>query len=211
MATLMEICKMEVIKLGAPREELPKTILKEVEIMEEKMKTFFTGSFSNICNSSYSSLKIDLVDGEWHFTVCAQPTLKIRGGGSNFFGLPGGQLFLFPGRKVTIDDFKINLLEKEVIFHGTCSSSEDSTGRKFKSSLFFSPDSLLVITLSRIFEEQNGKDKFSKMTLKNENREMSSEFMPFLVYQKIISQLQGELDQNQMDSSGDEAELNEND
>ena len=49
------------------------------------------------------------------------------------------------------------------------------------------------------------------MTLKNENREMSSEFMPFLVYQKIISQLQGELDQNQMDSSGDEAELNEND
>ena len=102
MATLKEICKMEVIKLGAPREELPKTILKEVEIMEEKMKTFFTGSFSNICNSSYSSLKIDLVDGEWHFTVCAQPTLKIRGGGSNSLGLPGGQLFLFPGRRLQL-------------------------------------------------------------------------------------------------------------
>ena len=145
MATLKEICKMEVIKLGAPREELPKTILKEVEIMEEKMKTFFTGSFSNICNSSYSSLKIDLVDGEWHFTVCAQPTLKIRGGGSNFLGLPGGQMFLFPGRKVTIDDFKIDLLGREVTFHGKCSSSKDSSGRTFKSSICFAPYSLLGV------------------------------------------------------------------
>ena len=46
MESLKEKCKLEVIKLGILRTELPKSVAKEVEIMEEKVKSVFTGMFS---------------------------------------------------------------------------------------------------------------------------------------------------------------------
>ena len=98
---------MKVIELGISREQLPTTISKEIEIIEAKIKSVFTGKF-DLIGSGLGSLKIGWVDGMWHSTVLNQKT--INGGGSNCYGLPGGRLFLIPGRSVTIEDFKIDLL-----------------------------------------------------------------------------------------------------
>ena len=96
MATLKDICKLKVIERGISRAQLPSTISKEIELMEEQIKSVFTGKFS-LVGYGLDSLKIGWVGGEWHFTLLNLQTIKISGGGSNCLGLPGGRLFFFPG------------------------------------------------------------------------------------------------------------------
>jgi hypothetical protein len=170
------------------RKQLPTTVSEEIEIMEEKIRSVFDGKFSRM-GFGFSSIKIDWVDGEWHFTILDwdQQTVKISGGESNSLGLPGGQLFLFSGRSVTIDEFKIDLLEREVTFHGKCSSSKDSLGRKFKSSLCFAPNSLLGIMESKILVEHSGKVKVSKRALRNEKEKIYLGDILLFMQQQMIS------------------------
>ena len=170
--------------------------------MEEQIKSVFTGKFS-LVGYGLDSLKIGWVGGEWHFTLLNLQTIKISGGGSNCLGLPGGRLFFFPGRSVTIDDFKIDLLGREVIFHGTCSSSKDTSGRTFKSSLCFAPNSLLGILESKILVRQS--EKVSRRVLRNENGEFTIGDIALFMLQNMISLQGGELD-----SSADEADMKEN-
>ena len=46
MKSLKEICKLAVIKQGISKTELPKTVAKEVEVVEENIKSLLTGTFS---------------------------------------------------------------------------------------------------------------------------------------------------------------------
>ena len=137
MKSLKEMCKIEVIKLGISGSELPKTVAKEVEIMEENIKSAFTGIFSYSEYFSSSTLKIDWVGGEWQFTQLNQQTIKIKAGAENSLGNLGGDLFLFPGRKVTIHNFSFDLDRSKITFFGTCSTAKSSSGRRFKSTLVF--------------------------------------------------------------------------
>ena len=82
-------------------------------------------------------MKIGWVNGEWLFTRQNQDTLRIRAGVENTLGKPGGDLFLFPGRKVTIHNFSFDLDRSKITFFGTCSTAKSSSGRRFKSTLVF--------------------------------------------------------------------------
>ena len=117
-------------------------------------------------------------------------------------GATWGAAVLLP-RSVTIDDFKIDLLGREVIFHGTCSSSKDTSGRTFKSSLCFAPNSLLGILESKILVRQS--EKVSRRVLRNENGEFTIGDIALFMLQNMISLQGGELD-----SSADEADMKEN-
>merc|ERR1719228_2511150 len=85
-------------------------------------------------------------EGEWNFMMGNQDIVKIRGGVKSSLGFQGGELFLLEGRgelfllegrEVTIDDFKIDLEGKQIVFHGTCSSSKTPSGRQLKSVFTF--------------------------------------------------------------------------
>eukprot|EP00092_Neocalanus_flemingeri_P019411 GFUD01021025.1.p1 GENE.GFUD01021025.1~~GFUD01021025.1.p1 ORF type:complete len:200 (-),score=52.34 GFUD01021025.1:200-799(-) len=154
METLKQISMSVVIKLGMSKAELPLTLKNEVEIMEERIKSEWTGIFSN---SESGPVKIDWSGGEWTFspqkrrvyryrrhigwsTPQTLPPCKIKAGSTNDLGYPGGRLFLFPGRKIWIDDYKITVKERKAIFYGTHSSFMLGTGRQFTATLTLSSD-----------------------------------------------------------------------
>ena len=74
----------------------------------------------------------------WRFKFMPnQPTISISGGRREYLGLAGGQLFLSEERNIIIDDVKIDLEERSIMFNGICYSVNESEGRKFKSVLRF--------------------------------------------------------------------------
>eukprot|EP00092_Neocalanus_flemingeri_P023694 GFUD01025697.1.p1 GENE.GFUD01025697.1~~GFUD01025697.1.p1 ORF type:complete len:204 (+),score=49.17 GFUD01025697.1:67-678(+) len=154
METLKQISMSVVIELGMSRAQLPLTLKNEVEIMEERIMSEWTGIFSN---SESRPVKIDWSGGEWTFspqmrrvyvyrrhsgwsTLRPLPPCKIKAGSTNDLGYPGGRLFLFPGRKICIDDYKITGKERKAIFYGTHSSFMLGTGRQFTATLTLSCD-----------------------------------------------------------------------
>eukprot|EP00092_Neocalanus_flemingeri_P104384 GFUD01133699.1.p1 GENE.GFUD01133699.1~~GFUD01133699.1.p1 ORF type:complete len:193 (-),score=42.13 GFUD01133699.1:198-776(-) len=154
METLKQICMSVVIELGMSRAQLPLTLKNEVEIMEERIMSEWTGIFSN---SESRPVKIDWSGGEWTFSPQASrvnryrrnsgwstpqplPPSKIIAGSTNDLGFPGGRLFLLFGRKVWIDDYKISVRERKAIFFGTYSSPMLATRRQFTATLSLSCD-----------------------------------------------------------------------
>jgi hypothetical protein len=195
MKSLKEMCKIEVIKLGISGSELPTTVAKEVEIMEENIKSAFTGIFSYSEYFSSSTLKIDWVGGEWQFTQLNQQTIKIKAGAENSLGNLGGDLFLFPGRKVSINDYRIDLEGRKVIFYGTFSSVKDVSGRQFKSTLLFSSTSNLLMMESKVSIKETGLDK-----------EMARMFMKSSTVGSWVS-IRDSYDDSESDSSVDYGDL----
>ena len=134
--------KLAVLKLGISKTELPKTVSREVDMLEHKLKSDFTGSFPYY-SEDYSSGTLEIVwaRGEWQLSLLNQETLRIKDGVENRLGKLGGHLFLVPGRKVSISGFSIDWLKRKVIFGGKCSSSncKTSTWRSLSSHLCFHP------------------------------------------------------------------------
>eukprot|EP00092_Neocalanus_flemingeri_P055751 GFUD01065957.1.p1 GENE.GFUD01065957.1~~GFUD01065957.1.p1 ORF type:complete len:172 (+),score=27.77 GFUD01065957.1:38-553(+) len=129
MATLRNISSLAVIKYGIARNELPRALIEELRKMEGRIKSELTGEFTTV------SFVWD--DGELRFRILNQQTVTIRSGGRNSLGLAGGKLFLFDDRKISIDDFKIDLKERRITFYGMCSSVKNADGRVFKSTISF--------------------------------------------------------------------------
>ena len=84
--SLKEICKRFVIKKGISRIDLPTTLAEEVEEMEGRMKSIFTGTFHRHTDFSVTNtLTIAWTQGQWELTikkahglVVAQETLVIN-------------------------------------------------------------------------------------------------------------------------------------
>eukprot|EP00092_Neocalanus_flemingeri_P001223 GFUD01001305.1.p1 GENE.GFUD01001305.1~~GFUD01001305.1.p1 ORF type:complete len:153 (-),score=37.73 GFUD01001305.1:136-594(-) len=136
MLTLKNMCKMVVVKYGLAKEEIPQSLIEEIEHMEGRIQSELTGVLTSFYDSD---IKVEWSTGEWSFTPCNQPSIKIRAGRRNCLGSRGGELFLLPGRNVVIEDFKINLEERRVTveFLGSCSSvaKPDTYNRMLKSTV----------------------------------------------------------------------------
>merc|ERR1719420_2365955 len=137
VSSLKEICKMFVLKNGITRIDLPTTLAEEVEEMEGRINSIFTGTFHRHKDFSVIPLTIAWAQGQWELTMKNQETLVIKPGVENSLGKLGGELFLLPGRKVSIFDFRIDVGSKTLRFHGMCSSSRDPRGRSLNSVLRF--------------------------------------------------------------------------
>ena len=148
MKSLKEICKLAVIKQGVSKTGLPETVAQEVDTMEGNLKSVFTGSFVYYVDISIGILSIVWENGEWQLSTLNQETLRIRAGVENSLGKQGGDIFLFPGRRVNISDFKIDFDGRQVIFYGTCSTNKVVNRRQFRSTFGFSSDSSSMLILS---------------------------------------------------------------
>eukprot|EP00092_Neocalanus_flemingeri_P041501 GFUD01045196.1.p1 GENE.GFUD01045196.1~~GFUD01045196.1.p1 ORF type:complete len:187 (-),score=49.73 GFUD01045196.1:113-673(-) len=181
MATLRNISSLAVVKYGIARDELPGPLIKELRTMEGLLKSELTGDFfhydmplKKACN-----LNIDWDAGEWRFSssisgrgmeIPQQQTVKIRAGGRQCLGLAGGQLFLFDGRKISIDDFRIDLDERRITFYGICSSFKNSDGRVFKSTICYPKfHNIEVMKMNSEVIEENGKIKRERIFSRGSN------------------------------------------
>ena len=57
-------------------------------------------------------------------------TIKIRAGKKNDLGLLGGELFLFPGREIVMDAFKLDFEKRTIKYYGSTISSQLSAFRR---------------------------------------------------------------------------------
>eukprot|EP00092_Neocalanus_flemingeri_P036580 GFUD01039829.1.p1 GENE.GFUD01039829.1~~GFUD01039829.1.p1 ORF type:complete len:180 (+),score=34.62 GFUD01039829.1:57-542(+) len=150
MVSLRNISSLAVIKYGIARDELPRALIEELRKMEGRIKSELTGEFTTV------SFVWD--DGEWRFRILNQQTVTIRSGGRNSLGLAGGKLFLFDDRKISIDDFKIDLKERRITFYGMCSSVKNSGDRVFKSTISFTKiHNIEIMKMSSQVVEENGQ------------------------------------------------------
>eukprot|EP00092_Neocalanus_flemingeri_P038003 GFUD01041371.1.p1 GENE.GFUD01041371.1~~GFUD01041371.1.p1 ORF type:complete len:175 (-),score=46.31 GFUD01041371.1:49-573(-) len=148
METLEQMSMMAVLKLGIPMTELPKTVAKEVDMLEARIKSDWTGIFRSWNWGLWCDrVKIDWSGGEWRFQFYSDsgyggpgPAIKIKAGHSKDLGYPGGIMFLLPGKKVWIDDYKIVMEDRKVIFYGAYYSHARYCWRQFKATLSHSGD-----------------------------------------------------------------------
>ena len=144
--SLKEICKSFLVKKGIARIDLPSTLAEEVEELEGRIKSIFTGTFHRLENSSVITMTVAWTQGQWEITMKNQETLVIKSGVENTLGKPGGELFLLPGRAVSIFDFKLDLTSNLLSFEGMCSSIENPHGRLLKIVVYFSESYLEMCT-----------------------------------------------------------------
>eukprot|EP00092_Neocalanus_flemingeri_P087618 GFUD01110604.1.p1 GENE.GFUD01110604.1~~GFUD01110604.1.p1 ORF type:complete len:170 (+),score=36.47 GFUD01110604.1:123-632(+) len=143
METLKQMSMMAVLKLGIPRTALPKTVTKEVEMLEARIKSDWTGIFRS-WDSWTDNVKIDWSGEEWRFLfntdygfpVQAMQAIKINDLGYH----RGGIMFHMAGKKVWIDDFKIIMEDRKFIFYGAYFSHARYWRRQFKATLSHSAD-----------------------------------------------------------------------
>ena len=185
--TLREMSKMAVIKYDIPRDQLPDILVKEIEEMEAKINTELSGKYES--SGYYDRIEIGWSSGGWSLNFLRRKevfssTLKIRAGKRNDLGLMGGELFLFPGREIVIDDFKIDFKSRMIKFFGTCSSVEEPDAKLFKSAVSFSPEKIRYFMKieSEVMGTENEKRKesfllFNTHTLHGSHRMTNSEMI----------------------------------
>ena len=161
---LKEICVLAVLKHGISKTRLPDTVAKEVERMERRVNSLFTGIFFypvGGVDNAMSTIKIAWENGEWQLTPLNRETLRIRAGVENRLGMEGGDVFCFPGRRVSILDYRIDLDGMYVSFYGTCSTVKQCSEREFKVMLmnFASIDNSMVIWSQAYIVEEDGRSK----------------------------------------------------
>ena len=160
MESLKELCEIAVIKQGISTTELPQTVATEVEVIESRLKLFFTGTFCYRKDFAESTLKIGWKNGEWQFALLNSElnTFRIRAGVENILGSQGGDLFLFPSRRITIQDYRIDWDGRKVTFCGKCSSVKSSSGRQFRSTLAFRVlgSNMSMSMRSQVYIEETG-------------------------------------------------------
>jgi len=144
--SLKEICKLAVILGRSQRECLPKTLIKEVDELDDKIRSTFSGTYHRYGDWSFTTLTINWTEGQWEFTLYNQGTLVVKAGMRNILGKLGGDIFRLEGRSVSIDDFNIDVHSPKLCFVGTCSSNKIPDGRPLKIELIFedSAESLAV-------------------------------------------------------------------
>ena len=142
--SLQETCMIVVIKQDLSRDRLPEIVKEEVENLERKIMSAFTGKFytyqkypnprlypliptpgsvefglSIVWNRG--KLEFGFIDTE--FSLSSQEELlQITAGEQNKVGKVGSKLFLLPGRELTISDYRIDLRRKKLILLGSCLS-----------------------------------------------------------------------------------------
>ena len=90
-----------------------------------------------------------------------QETLVIRSGEENSLGKVGGELFLLPGRAVSIFDFRLDFGTKRLKFNGMCSSRKDPRGRSLNIVLNFENiRKMLMGVLTRTLDRPGTISKF---------------------------------------------------
>eukprot|EP00092_Neocalanus_flemingeri_P022390 GFUD01024283.1.p1 GENE.GFUD01024283.1~~GFUD01024283.1.p1 ORF type:complete len:174 (-),score=36.14 GFUD01024283.1:35-556(-) len=147
METLKNMSMMAVLKLGIPRTELPKTVAIEVEKLESRIKSDWTGIFRRWDRDLWCDrdrVKIDWSGGEWRFQLYYDgfpvPAIKIKAGHAKDLGYLGCVMFLLPGNIVWIDDFKVVVEDRKFIFYGAYYSHAGYCWRQFKAILSHSGD-----------------------------------------------------------------------
>jgi hypothetical protein len=207
MKSLKEICKLAVIKQGLSRTDLPQVVSEEVEIMEEKLKSVFSGIFFSSKDDAISSLKIAWENGEWQLTPLNQETLRIRAGVENSLGREGGDIFCLPGRQVSIHHFRIDLDGRKVFFYGSCSSVKNSTGRQFESLLTVMSNKMWIY--SKVFIRETGKYKrYSRFS--RDCRAMANFYLLYMNHMNSDCESDSSVDYEIVDSDPDENSLETN-
>jgi len=125
--SLKEICKIAVIKGRSQRECLPKTLIKEVDELDDKIRSTFSGTFHRYEDWSFTTLTINWTNGQWELTLRNQRTLVVKSGMKNALGKLGCDIFSLRGRSVSITDFNIDFHSHDygcpkLCFVGTCSN-----------------------------------------------------------------------------------------
>jgi len=93
-------------------------LAEELEQLEELIVSAFNGTyqkFQRMPNSggpAVLTFKLAWNQGQWEFLLQNQETLVVRAGTENQLGWAGGYLFGTGGRKVNLNDFRINIGEK---------------------------------------------------------------------------------------------------
>ena len=70
-----------------------------------------------------------------------EQTIVVQCGIENDLSMLGGKLFLLPGKQISIVDYNIDFERREIILHGSCSSSTMPRKKALKSVLKMNPDS----------------------------------------------------------------------
>eukprot|EP00092_Neocalanus_flemingeri_P034942 GFUD01038019.1.p1 GENE.GFUD01038019.1~~GFUD01038019.1.p1 ORF type:complete len:181 (-),score=33.30 GFUD01038019.1:17-559(-) len=167
MVSLRSISSLAIIKYGIARDELPLDLIEELRIMEGLIKSDLT------LTGEFFPVNFVWDNGEWRFSIPNQQPVTIRAGGRNFLGLAGGKLFLFDNRKISIDDFKIDLKERRITFYGMCSSVKNSDGRVFKSTISFPKfHDIDAMKMSSEVVGDHGKSKVRERIFSTANSEM---------------------------------------
>ena len=157
---------MFVIKKGISRIDLPTTLAEEVEEMEGRMRSIFTGTLHRHTDFSGTTLTIAWTQGQWELTMKNQETLVIRSGEENLLGKLGGEFFMLPGRTVTIFDFRLNFGTKTLRFNGMCSSSKDPHGSSLNIYLGFQTFRKMEgDTLYQILDRSGTVSEFNRQAL----------------------------------------------
>jgi len=173
---------MAIMKFGLPRQELPTTLVREVEELEERIINSFSGSFSinkaeNIFHYGYTAascwgsvldLTINWIEGKLAFAVknyddiddgdaIEEYNIVIQCGEENNLSILGGKLFQLPGKYISISDYSIDFARKEIILVGSCSNQSTMLRKKaLKCILTIDNDPKCDIGLeaeTRVFED----------------------------------------------------------
>ena len=148
--------------------ELPRPLISELETLEECMKSELTGHFTYRAPTFSSQLDIAWSNGEWTFTPLNQQPISIRAGRRQDLGLAGGELFLFNNRKISINDFKMDLKGRRIFFFGKCSSSKTPEDRQFLCRVsFFKVDNLDLMEMRSVVLGEAGLMKVQKRWLQS--------------------------------------------
>ena len=145
--SLRELSKLEVIKHGVDRTDLPRALALEVEQLEERIVTAFCGTYQRVADLPPFAFRVAWHQGQWEFILGNQEPFVVRAGVENRLGRARSDLFFLRGRKVIITDFRIDLDEGKLSFFGACSTNKSANNRALKIDLIRRPEELLVNTL----------------------------------------------------------------
>ena len=183
------MCKLQVIKHGVDRTDLPATLAEEVEQLEGKIASAFRGDYCFMFNGwgRWCSVSFQLVwrEGQCEFILYPgaqhQETLVVRAGIENMLGRAGGFLFKLPGREVNITDFRIDLAKGVLSFVGSCSSTH-ANKRTLRVDLILKDHPELLGLQTFLTSEDDARyRKFKSTILVNDMSDM------FLNYEKSDS------------------------
>jgi hypothetical protein len=159
MKSLKELAKMAVLKQGLGSEEcIPLTVREELELMEEAIRADMTGrGYHEYYVEESLEFDINWSEGCWSFLLrrrtenrWTETSTEIRAESHTFLQPEWADLFGIDYTSARfggcwINDFKINIEERRVTFHGNFGSPhDDDTANQFSTEFWFSLTSFYV-------------------------------------------------------------------
>ena len=77
ISSLEELCKLEVVKHGLDRTDLPAVLAKELEQLEERIVSAFSGTYRNHEAWPWGTFKLAWRQGQWEFILQGLQTLVL--------------------------------------------------------------------------------------------------------------------------------------